>query len=519
MKAVLMVIWCGVMVACGADEVSRVAAQLGSEDAGYAALLGEKTLPEELRGRVSWQDVAAEWSNTGYVYFANPPPDSNAEQLAVTVRGRNVERYRYGLIQRDTWCTEDDLTHEAKVGEAIVLNAQQLGMDGSKVLCALPSKLRDQAIAARSFSMVSWEKNNQSALLLTNLPRQHEHRLQVEVQNSDKQAGFDSYYYKVLSGRVDCSADDSAYREQRISQSLDHHLSEDGWYTLCVTGDYENIRSHQWLHRTTTETKPARLLLSHKEIAFTLGDKRMAELGVWNNGSGTLVWEAVLPSNEDRHDLSWLPYHARSTLSLRADTLLPTYALPWLEMRVEGGWSNVNGKNQHAPHLLNAGELAQGEAQQLLFRLADANNKHASWWPGLDPYTYMPYQYTKVLRFTNLASRFSTDVAITLYIPEMQLGETAVTLTPDNTRQMVEVRNIGRGELRWRMRARHSTEEIGIYALPFSQQGKDEQDNLHGEGVVMIAIDEPFPTTRTQQVLEFSYMGGETIQLPVVFEP
>ena len=517
MKTVLVIFLCWVMVACSANEVSRAATRMGSEGASYAAMLGEKTLPEELQGLVGLRDVVAEWDNTGYIYFANPPPDSNAEQLAIEVRGRNVERYRYGLLQRDTWCTEDDLTHEAKLGETIVLNARQLGYDGIKVLCALPHKVSEKAVAVRSFSTLRWEKNDQGALLLTNLPRRHEYKLQVEVHNSQRQAGFDSYYYKVISGRVDCLEDQSAYQERRIAKSLDYRLPEAGWYTLCVTGDYENIRTQQWQHRLLPEAQPARLLLSRKEITFTLGDHRIAELDVWNNGSGELVWEAMLPSDEDRNDMSWLPYQARATLSLQVETLLPTYALPWLEMRAATHWSNVSSKDKHEPRLLGAGELAQGEAQTLSFRLADAHN--SSWWPDLDPHTYMPYQYTKVLRLTNLASRFSTDLAVTLYIPEMQLGETAVILTPDNTRQMVDVRNIGRGDLRWRMQALRSTEESGIYALPFAQQGKDGQERLHGEGVVMIAIDEPFPTTRTRQVLEFSYMGGETIKLPVVFKP
>ena len=319
---------CGLMVACAADEVSRVAARAGAEAINYAARRGEKTLPEELRDEVSWRDVAAEWGDTGYIYFANPPPNSNAEQLEIEVRGRHVERYRYGLLQRDTWCTEDDLSHEAKVGETIILNERQLRIDGIKIICALPHQLQNNTAVARTFSVLRWTKNDQPALLLNNLPRQHEDRLQVKVQNSAALAGFDSYYYKVLNGRVDCWADQSAYHERRIDAPLNHALTQEGWQTLCVTGDYEQLRSHQWLHRTITEAQPARLLLSRKEVTFTLGDNRSAELGVWNNGSGTLVWEAVLPSNTDRHDLSWQPAELQTQLALQSEQLLPTYALP-----------------------------------------------------------------------------------------------------------------------------------------------------------------------------------------------
>ena len=465
---------CGLMFACAADEVGRVAANFGEGGTDYIAMRGEKTLPEELREKVSLLDVAAEWGDTGYIYFSNPPPNSNAEQLEIEVRGRNVERYRYGLLQRDTWCTEDDLTQEAKVGETIILNERQLGIDGVKVLCALPHKLRDNSIAARSFSMLRWEKNNQTALLLNNLPRRHEHRLQVQVQNSEAQAGFESYYYKVLSGRIDCEEDQSAYHERRIDKLLEHSLAKDGWYTLCVTGDYVNLRTHQWLHQTSTETQYARLLLSSKELSFTLGDNRMAELGVWNNGSGTLVWEALLPSNEDRNDMSWLPYEATTTLSLQPETLLPTYALPWLEMRSEAHWSNVSNKDNQEPSALISGELAQGAAQKLKFRLADANNNYASWWSGLDPHTYMPHQYTKVLRFTNLVTRFSIDLAVTLYVPEMQLSHTKVKLTPDNTREMVDVRNIGQGELRWQMQALQPEKTSGIEVTGVAHHGQDD---------------------------------------------
>ena len=518
MPVVTIVLW-GLMVACGADELSRVATDSVGEGINYAASQGEKNLPEELRDRVSLRDVAAEWGDTGYIYFSNPPPDSNAEQLEIEVRGRNVERYRYGLLQRDTWCTVDDLTNEAKVGQTIILNERQLGLDGIKVLCALPHKVHSHSTAARTFSMLRWEKNNQPALLLNNLPRRPEHRLQVKVQNSDDHNAFDSYYYKVLDARVDCSADQSAYYERRIDEPLTHDLTKDGWYTLCVTGDYRHIRSHQWLHRTITEAQPARLLLSSKELTFTLGDNRSAELGIWNNGSGTLIWEAVLPSDEDRHDLSWRPSELQTQLALQSEQLLPTYALPWLEMRSMAHWSNVSNKDGHEPQPLSRGELSQGETQKLTFRLADADNNYASWWSGLDQHTYMPHQYTKVLRFTNLASRFSTDLAVTLYIPEMQLSHPRVTLTPDNTRQMVEVRNIGRGDLRWRMQALQPEGISGIEVTGIAHHGKDRQGYLHGEGVVMLAIDEPFPTTRTQQVLEFSYLGGSTIRLPVVFRP
>ncbi len=513
-----IVAWCGLTVACAAEEIGDIATRMGSEGASYAAMWGEKTLPEELRGAVSLRDVAAEWDDTGYIYFANPPPDSNAEQLAIEVRGRNVVRYRYGLLHRDTWCTEDDLRHEATVGETLILTARQLGTEGVKILCALPSEVSGKAVATRSFSRLRWKKNGQSALLLDRLPHRHDSRLRVEVSNSDTRAEFDRYYYKVLRGREDCAADQSAYAERRIDELLDHSLTEEGWYTLCVTGDYENIRTHRWQYRALPEARPARLLLSRKEITFTLGDERIAELGVWNNGRGTLVWEAVLTRAEDRNDLSWLPYDAHKTLSLRAETLLPIYALPWLEARVVAHWFNVSGKDdEDEPLLLGTGELAGGEVQTLSFRIADIDN--LSWWPGLDPHNYMPHQYTKVLRFTNLASRFSTDLAVTMYIPEIQLGETEVVLSPDNTRQMVDVRNVGRGDLRWQLHALRDTEENGIYALPFSQRGKDEQERLHGEGMVMIAIDEPFPTTRTRQVFEFSYMGGEKVRLPVVFNP
>ena len=511
---------CGLMAACAADEVSRVAKSFSAEEINYAAMQGEKSLPEELRDKVSLHDVAAEWGDTGYIYFANPPPNSNAEQLEVEVRGRNVERYRYGLLQRDTWCTEDDLINEAKVGETIILNERHLRTDGIKVLCALPHRVQNNSVAARTFSMLRWEKNAQPALLLNGLPRRHEYRLEVKVQNSAAQAGFDSYYYKVLNGRVDCGADQSAYHERRIDEPLSHGLTRDGWYTLCVTGDYEHLRSHQWLHRTTTEAQPARLLLSRKkEVNFTLGDNRSAELGVWNNGSDTLVWEAVLPSNEDRNDMSWRPYEVQTQLALQSEQLLPTYAFPWLEMRAVAHWSNVSNKDEHEPQPLITGELARGETQKLMFRLAGAGNNYASWWPGFNQHTYMPYQYTKVLRFTNLASRFSTDLAVTLYIPEMQLSQTEVTLTPDNTRQMVEVRNIGRGDLRWRMQALQPEGASDIEVTGIAHHGKDEQGRMHGEGVVMLAIDEPFPVTRTRQVLEFSYMGGDTVKLPVVFEP
>ena len=188
-------------------------------------------------------------------------------------------------------------------------------------------------------------------------------------------------------------------------------------------------------------------------------------------------------------------------------------------MRAAAHWSNVSNQDEHERQPLSTGELAQGETQKLMLRLADADNNYASWWSGLDQYTYMPYQYTKVLRFTNLASRFSTDLAVTLYIPEMQLSHTAVTLTPANTRKMVEVRNIGRGDLRWRMQALQPEGVSGIEVTGIAHHGKDEQGRLQGAGVVMLAIDEPFPTTRTRQVLEFSYMGGNTVRLPVVFAP
>ncbi len=510
---------CGLMAACGADEVGRVATNLDAEDINYGARQGDRSLPEALRDEVSLRDVAAEWADTGYIYFSNPPPDSNAEQLEIEVRGHNVERYRYGLLPRDTWCTEDDLTNEAKVGETIILSPRQLRPDGIKVLCALPRKLHNHGSTARTFSMLRWKKNNQPALLLNNLPRRHERRLQVVVQNSKAEKVFDSYYYKVLNERVDCSIDQSAYHERRIDEPLDHGLTKAGWHTLCVTGDYEHIRSHQWQYQSSTEAQPARLLLSSKEITFTLGDNRQAELGVWNNGRGTLVWEAVLPSNKDRHDLSWKPRDGQPQLALQPEQLLPTYSLPWLDMRAAAHWSNVSNKDEHNPQPLTRGELARGKTQKLTFRLADADNNYASWWSGLDPHIYKPYQYTKVLRFTNLASHFSTDLAVTLYVPEMQLSHTQVTLTPDKTQQMVAVRNIGRGDLRWQMQALPPEGVSEIEAVGVAHHGKDEQGRMHGEGVVMLAIDTPLPTTRTEQVLEFSYMGGDTIQLPVVFTP
>ena len=225
---------CGLMAACAADEVSRVAKSFSAEEINYAAMRGEKNLPEELRDKVSLHDVAAEWGDTGYIYFANPPPNSNAEQLEVEVRGRNVERYRYGLLQRDTWCTEDDLINEAKVGETIILNERHLRTDGIKVLCALPHRVQNNSVAARTFSMLRWEKNAQPALLLNGLPRRHEYRLEVKVQNSAAQAGFDSYYYKVLNGRVDCGADQSAYPRTSHRRTSQSRLNK-GWlvYAVC----------------------------------------------------------------------------------------------------------------------------------------------------------------------------------------------------------------------------------------------------------------------------------------------
>ena len=516
MRILMSVCLSGLVFACGADEVSRVAGGWGEGASIYAALGGEKTLPEELRDEVSWRDVIAEWHDTAYIYFANPPPDSNAEQLEIEVRGHNVERYRYGLLHRDSWCTVNDLTHEAKVGETLVLSELQLDRDGTKVLCAVPYKLQDAALAMPTFSTWRWEKNNHTALLLNNVPAVRDRKLQVEVQNSAKATGFSSYYYKVLSGRVDCLADQSAYHERGIDEVLDHRLAQEGWHTLCVTGDYENIRTHQWLHRHTLDTAPPRLLLNRQEIVFTLGDNRAAELGVWNNGGGKLLWEVVLPSNEDRHDLSWKPQDNYVQLTSPAQ-LLPSYALPWLEMRSEAHWSGVANKGGNEP--LSTSELASGDMQKLTFRLADATNNYASWWSGLDEHTYMPYQYTKVLRFTNLASRFSTDFAVTLYIPEIQLSDKKVTLTPDNTRHIVDVRNIGLGDLRWRVKTLADDDYSGIETTAVAHQGKDAEGRMYGDGIVMIAIDEPLPTTRTQIKLEFSYMGGEKVVLPIEFVP
>ena len=515
MRIVMFICLSGLIFACGADEVSRVASGVGAGASTYAALRGEKTLPEELRDTVSWRDVISEWDDTGYIYFANPPPNSNAEQLEIEVRGHNVERYRYGLLHRDTWCTVNDLTHEAKVGETLIISGLQLGGDGMKVLCAVPYKLKDSAEALPTFSTWRWEKNSHTALLLSNMPAVRDRKLQLRVQNSDQATGFTSYYYKVLSGRVGCQDDQSAYRERGIDEVLNHRLNKEGWYTLCVTGDYENIRTHQWLHRHTRDTEPPRLLLNRQEIAFTLGDNRVAELGVWNNGGGTLVWEVELPSNEDRHDLSWKPQHSYTQLTSPPQSLLPSYALPWLEMRAEAHWSGVANKGNDVP--LNTSELASGEAQKLTFRLADATNNYANWWSGLDEHTYMPYQYTKVLRFTNLASRFSTDFAVTLYIPEIQLSDEKVTLTPDKTRHIVDVRNIGRGDFRWRVQI--DNDDSGIETTVVAHHGKDSEGRMHGDGIVMLAIDEPLPTTRTQIKLELSYMGGEKVVLPVVFEP
>ena len=516
--ACLVSVFCWLIFACGVAEVDRMTAEATIGEFAYAAMRGAKTLPEELQDQVSIRDVAAEWGDTGFIYFVNPPPDSNASQLEIEIRGHKVKRFRYGLLHRDTWCTKDDLINEAKVGETIILNELQLGTNGIKILCALPHKVHDTATASNSFSMLRWEKNDTTALLLNNLPAARDRKLNILVRNSDADTGFSSYYYKLRRGRVDCHSDQSAYEKNNITTPLSATLSQRGWYTLCITSDYSQIRAYQWLHRPQPQPNPPRLLVSRNTVEFTLGDNRSAEISVWNNGGGSLVWEGILPSNEDRTDMSWQVYPPPQ-LALQTTQLLPTYAMPWLEMRGDNDWFTVANKDDFNPQILQAGELTSGAKQHLTFRLADADNNYASWWQGLNQKTYMPYQYTKVLRFTNLASRFSTEVALTLYIPEMQLLPATVTLTPNNTQQMVEVKNIGLGDLRWRLRALLPREKSGIYTVGVAHKGEDEEGRLHGDGLVMIAIDTPLPTTRTQQVFEFSYMGGTTLRLPVTFEP
>lgn len=502
---------CWLAVACAADDISRIAADGTYGNFSSTTEQKQRVLPEELQGMLSVNDVRAEWPDANYIYFVNPPPDSNAEQLKIEVRGHNVERYRYGLVHRDTWCTEDDLTNEAKLDEAIVFNASQLGEDGVKVLCALPvSTATSKGLA---FSTLRWEKNSHAALLLNNLPTLRSHQLRVTVQNSAKENGFSRYYYKVLNGLIDCAEDQSAYRERSIDATLVQHLQQPGWYTLCVTGDYEHIRTHQWLYRPLPVTDPPQLLLDRKEIAFTLGDNRSVELGVWNNGGNTLVWEGKLLSNEDRTDISWKPYQEQAQVT----ELLPRYELPWLEMRDDGRWFTAINKDN--PQSLSHGKLARGDTQQLAFRIADADNNYASWWQGLSRQFYTPYQYTKVLHFTNLATNFSAELALTLYIPELRLSHQRVRLSPDNTRQMVDVKNSGRGDFRWQVRATQPAQDDAIYAIGVALNGEDAHGRLHGEGIVMFAIDEPLPRTRTRTVFEFSYMGGETVSLPVEFVP
>lgn len=273
------------------------------------------------------------------------------------------------------------------------------------------------------------------------------------------------------------------------------------WFLFLFTScSVEEIDDRTWqsapvgLHSEALangQSSVAQLVLEGDKVSFTLGDDRIATVGVKNEGEEKLNWQMTLDSKDD------LVY------------ILPSYDdMNWLEVREQGGeWLLLEnrGSNDKIDVFAN-GELQSDEVQWLEFRVV---NPDTGWYPFHDQNLFHPYHFTKNLKFTNLASETTTELTANLYLPELEASPLEITLTAENTEQWVIVENIGEGDLRWNIEPLLT--DRSIYAIAVAHYGQDEQERFHGEGKVLIGIDTQFWQESEQQVFQFDYMGGSTV--------
>ena len=273
------------------------------------------------------------------------------------------------------------------------------------------------------------------------------------------------------------------------------------WFWLLLAScSVEEIDDRVWqptpvgLHSEalTDRHSSAQLVLEGNEVSFTLGDDRIATIGVKNTGEEKLSWQMTLDSKDD------LVY------------IMPTYDdMTWLEVRKKDDeeWILLENKgNDDKVDVFASGELQNGEIQWLEFRVVDPNT---GWYQFHDKNIFHPYHFTKTLQFTDLESKTTTKLTANLYLPELKASPLEINLTAENTEEWVIVENFGMGDLRWNIEP--LLPEGAIYAIAVAHNGQDEQGRFYGEGKVLIGIDAQLLQGDEQQVFQFDYMGGATV--------
>ena len=270
------------------------------------------------------------------------------------------------------------------------------------------------------------------------------------------------------------------------------------WFGLLLAScSVEEIDDRVWqptpvgLHSEalTDRHSSAQLVLEGNEVSFTLGDDRIATIGVKNTGEEKLSWQMTLDSKDD------LVY------------IMPTYDdMTWLEVRKKDDEEWILLENDAKVDVFASGELQNGEIQWLEFRVVDPNT---DWYQFHDKNIFHPYHFTKTLQFTDLESKTTTKLTANLYLPELKASPLEINLTAENTEEWVLVENFGMGDLRWNIEP--LLPEGAIYAIAVAHNGQDEQGRFHGEGKVLIGIDAQLLQGDEQQVFQFDYMGGATV--------